>query len=127
MELPGQKSRRNGSRAERGAGPVGSSFRCWTLRLREVSWEPVEVTCTLAHARGRRGGGGPEIRGVQGEDGALATARTLESDCWGLHPSPSAYSLVILGKSPHFTPSLSFITCEVGMIVEFVSQGRCED
>ena len=62
------------------------------------------------------------MRGVQGGDGAVVTARTLESDCRGVHSSPASYSFVTLDKSALFSPSLSFVTCEVRMIVEPASQ-----
>lgn len=62
---------------------------CWTLGFRKVSSARGARACTPAQARagGRRGGGGPEMHGVHGEDGALVTGRILESDWWSSHPS----------------------------------------
>lgn len=90
--------------------------RRWALTVREVRGTRGEgglrtrPGSTPGQERRRR----PENRGVQGEDGAVVTTQTLVSDCRGSHPSPAAYSLVTLGRSPFVTPSLSLVTCEVG-------------
>lgn len=62
------------------------------------------------------------MRGVQGEVGAVVTARTLEFGCRGSHSSPASYSFMTLDKSALFPLSFSFVTCEVRMIVEPASQ-----
>lgn len=87
---------------------------CRQLRRQRIKLRGSFAARRWAPVREVRGGGGPKMRGVQGEDGAVVTAQTLVSDCRGSHPSPAAYSLVTLGRSPFFTPSLSLVTCEVG-------------
>lgn len=41
-------------------------------------------------------------------------------------PQPLRLLAVTLGKSPFLTQSLSVITCELGMLVEPVTQSYCE-
>lgn len=92
--------------------------RRWALGLREVSGAPVAAACAAPKARAAGAAGTGKRAAFKGR-----TARTLESDSRGLPPSPAAYSLVTLGGSPLFLPSLSFVIREVGVIAEPASRG----